>query len=112
MKRRLDELMQTVLDGEATPDETSELDQRLAGDASARARFEETRRLFDALSRVPKPYPPEGLVASVLANIPQTPVPARRDGQLSVAPGVIVASSRKARAESPGPGSRVHRVFQ
>jgi len=107
MKRRLDELMQTVLDGEATPDEASELDRRLAGDAPARARFEEFRGLFAALSRMRKAYPPEGLVASVLANIPQNPPPAEREDQLFVAPGVIEASSRKARAESQGRGKRV-----
>ena len=76
MKRHSDELMQTVLDGEATPDEAREFDQRLAADPAARAHYDELRRLFDDLHRVPKAYPPEGLVASVLANIPQNPLSA------------------------------------
>ena len=111
MNRRLDELMQSVLDGDATPEEASELERRLVADAAARARFAEFRRLFDGLREVPKAYPPEGLVASVLANIPQNTVSAGREDQPFVAPGVIRASSRKAR-EIPGTGIRVSQVFQ
>jgi len=85
MNRRLDELMQSVLDGEATPEEATELDRRLAADAAASARFEELGRLFEGLRAVPKAYPPEGLVASVLANIPQNRVPAEDDDQPFVA---------------------------
>jgi len=112
MNRRLDELMQSVLDGEATPEEATELDRRLAADAAASARFEELGRLFEGLRAVPKAYPPEGLVASVLANIPQNRVPAEDDDQPFVASGVIRASSRKARVETPGTGIRVSQVFQ
>ena len=63
--------MHAVLDGEATPDETRELERQLAADPAARAEFDELRRLFDELSRVPKAYPPEGLVASVMARVSQ-----------------------------------------
>ena len=112
MNRRLDELMQSVLDGEATPKEAAELEGRLAADAGSRTQFEENRRLFDGLRRVPKVYPPEGLVASVLANIPQNPVSAEPDDQPFVAPGVLSASSRKARGETPGTGITVSQVFQ
>ena len=112
MNRRLDELMQSVLDGEATPEEATELDHRLAADAAARGRFEELGRLFQSLREVPKAYPPEGLVASVLANIPQNRVSAEDDDQPFVASGVIRASSRKARVETPGTGIRVSQVFQ
>ncbi|HET8830466.1 MAG TPA: hypothetical protein VFN86_00230, partial [Casimicrobiaceae bacterium] len=68
-----DELMHLVLDGEATPAESRELEQRLSTDASARARFDELRYVFDGLGQVPQAFPPEGLIASVLANIPQNP---------------------------------------
>lgn len=64
-------LMHAVLDGAATPDETRSLTGILAVDARARCEFEELRRVFDGLKAVPQPYPPEGLVASVLARTPQ-----------------------------------------
>ena len=67
----LTELMHAVLDGEATPDEARELERRLAADPAARADSTTSARLFDELSRVPKAYPPEGLVASVMAALPQ-----------------------------------------
>ena len=61
-------LMHAALDGEATPGETRELERVLAANPAARAEYDELRQLFDALSRVPKAYPPEGLVASVMAR--------------------------------------------
>ena len=66
------ELMHAVLDGEATPGEALELERLLAADPVARAQFEELRRLFDGLAAVPKEYPPEGLVAAVLAKVPDS----------------------------------------
>src|SRR5215468_5636891 len=68
-KQELTDLMHLVLDGEATPGERRELDSLLAADPAARARFNELRELFDGLSRIPKAYPPEGLVAWVMANV-------------------------------------------
>ncbi|HEX6794889.1 MAG TPA: hypothetical protein VF304_13650 [Casimicrobiaceae bacterium] len=112
MKRHSDELMQAVLDGEATPGEARELDQRLAADPAARAHYEELRGLFDDLHRVPKAYPPEGLVASVLANIPQNPAARRSERQLFVAPGVIEASSRNAGSETPGRSKGMRQIYQ
>ena len=68
---RLTELMHGVLDGEATREEIRELERALAADAAARAEFDELKRLFDDLGRVPKAYPPEGLVSSVMASLSQ-----------------------------------------
>ncbi|HVE49224.1 MAG TPA: hypothetical protein VNG69_06345, partial [Casimicrobiaceae bacterium] len=75
-------LMHAVLDGEATLDQKRELDGLLAGDARARAEYDELGRLFEALGTVPEAYPPEGMVAAVLTAVE------RRD-QLSVHHGVI-----------------------
>ena len=63
--------MHAVLDGEADAGETADLERHLAGDPAAREEFDELRRLFDGLSRIPKAFPPEGLVASVMAQLPQ-----------------------------------------
>jgi anti-sigma factor RsiW len=60
----LDQLMHAVLDGEATPAEASELDRQLAADPAARERFDDLKWLFDGFRRVPKAFPPEGLVAA------------------------------------------------
>jgi hypothetical protein len=59
------QLMYAVLDGEATADEARALERLLAAEPAARAQFEELRSLFDALSCVPKAFPPEGLVAVI-----------------------------------------------
>ncbi|HJU23643.1 MAG TPA: hypothetical protein VJ891_14140, partial [Casimicrobiaceae bacterium] len=104
--------MHLVLDGEATPAEAGELEKRLAADAAARARYDELRSMFAALSRVPKVYPPEGLIASVLANIPQNPDERSVDDQLFMPPGVFGASSSKARGKPPERSSRLRQVFQ
>jgi hypothetical protein len=45
-------LMHAVLDGEATPGETRELDRILAADPSAKAEFYELQLLFDDLGRI------------------------------------------------------------
>jgi len=109
---RTDELMHLVLDGEATPAEAQELARRLSTDASARARFDELRYVFDGLSQVQQAFPPEGLIASVLANIPQKrPHFGPRD-QLFAAPGVIEASSRKARGKGLGRSEWMDQILQ
>jgi hypothetical protein len=64
-------LMHTVLDGEATPEESRALEQHLAADPAARAEFDALARLFDALASIPSVVPPAGLVDSVMARIPQ-----------------------------------------
>jgi hypothetical protein len=109
---RTDELMHLVLDGEATPAESRELEQRLSTDASARTRFDELRYLFDGLSQVPQAFPPEGLIASVLANIPQNRRHFIPGDQLFAAPGVLEASSRKARGKGPGRNKWIGQILQ
>ena len=75
-------LMHAVLDGVADAGETAALERHLAGDPDARAEFDLQRRLFDGLARIPKSYPPEGLVASVMANLPpQFPQPTAGQGR-------------------------------
>jgi len=63
-------LMHAVLDGEATPAEARELERRLAAEPEARAEFHSLRALFDELKGMPQAFPPEGLVASVMADLP------------------------------------------
>jgi anti-sigma factor RsiW len=90
-------LMHTVLDGEATAEESLALERLLATDPAARTEHAELCQLFDALSGVPKAFPPEGLVASVMDRLPRQPAhPAHLD-QLSARPGVIGLSSKKPR---------------
>ena len=62
--------MHAVLDGEATPGEARELERLLAADPAARAEFDDLQRLFDGLKAVPMAFPPEGLVSSVMADLP------------------------------------------
>ena len=63
-------LMHAVLDGEATSGEARDLEQLLDLEPVARSHFEELKALFDELGSVPKPFPPEGLVAAVMARVP------------------------------------------
>src|SRR4030081_2620625 len=95
-------LMHAVLDGEATPDEALELDRLLGADPAARAEFEDLKSLFEGFRRVPKAFPPEGLVAAVMASVPRRPAPADHSHQLFVQSGVISQSSMDARDVSPG----------
>jgi anti-sigma factor RsiW len=73
-------LMYAVLDGEADAGEKAALARHLADDPAAREEFDELSRLFGDVSRIPKAYPPEGLVASVMAQIPPQ-FPASAAGQ-------------------------------
>ncbi len=108
---RLHELTHLVLDGEATAEEACELERLIAADSAAKVQFDEMRRLFDGLAAVPKAYPPEGLVASVMARLPASGSGARV-GQLFSQPGVIGLTSREAAAKSPGISATVRRFFQ
>src|SRR5947207_2673986 len=95
-------LMYTVLDGEATDAEARELDRVLAAEPAARTEFGQIRRLFEGINRVPQAFPPEGLVAAVMANIPQNSPPQGRLDQLSLRSRVIGLAWMKARGTSPG----------
>src|SRR3982751_3499841 len=104
-------LMHAVLDGEFTSDERRVLDAALSRDGSARAQFEELQYLFDGLRAVPQPFPPEGLVASVIARAPYQP-PKSDPDQLFSSSGVFEANLKKSRGRSSGDRSRLHQVFQ
>src|SRR5687768_12891653 len=88
-------MMQAVLDGEATPEETREIEALVGRDAQARAEFESLERLFAALRSVPQAHAPEGLVAAA------TNLYDRRD-QLSTSDGVIEDNRIADRGGSPG----------
>ncbi|MGE5089071.1 MAG: anti-sigma factor family protein, partial [Candidatus Levyibacteriota bacterium] len=111
-KTSLTELMHLVLDGEATDEEARELEQHLAADAGARARFGELQRLFAGLGAIPQAFPPEGLVASVMANIPQNRPPARRSSQLLADPGVIGPDTMQIRGAGHGRTKGSRSLFQ
>ena len=106
-------LMHAVLDGEATPAEARELERHLAADAEARAEFDSLRALFDELKGLPQAFPPEGLVASVMAGLPshQLSAPSRVIGSRAQAfPGNIAGSpisdtARRASRSVPYSGS-------
>jgi anti-sigma factor RsiW len=103
--------MHTVLDGEATGAEARELERQLAAEPAARAEFEDLRRLFEGLSRVPQRYPPEGLVAAVLANIPQKSAPQRGRDQLLSRSRVIGTSWMKLGAQARENPQRTFRLI-
>jgi hypothetical protein len=65
---QIHELMHAVLDGEATEPQARELERALAADPTARARFEELKRLFGALEGVPEATPPAAIVERILAR--------------------------------------------
>src|SRR3954465_11421333 len=108
---RLLQLMHAALDGEATPEEARELDERLAGDAAAQAQFAELRGLFDGFARGPQRFPPEGLVAAVTANLPAIESSRADTDQLFASSGVIDANTGNVRGSSPGKRAGVDRVF-
>jgi len=70
-------LMHAVLDGEGTGAEARALDRHLAAEPEARAEFDSLRALFDELKGMPQAFPPEGLVASVMADLPSSQLSAR-----------------------------------
>ncbi len=61
------DLIHSVLDGEATPDEIRELDRLLVRDAAARMECAALRGLFDEFALVPQHQPPEDLQERILA---------------------------------------------
>jgi len=102
------ELMHAVLDGEATPEQAHQLERLLAADPAMRAQFDELQSLFDALRQVPKPHPPEGLVAAVTAALPaREPQPAGLR-QLFSKSRVIESISIRPRATITGQTANIH----
>jgi len=99
-------LMHAVLDGEAAPAEKRELERLLDADPALRARYGQWQALFDAMHRVPPAWPPEGLVAAVMANIPQSP--GAPGDQLSAQPRVFGVPSQTHRA-IPATSAPIHR---
>ena len=53
-------LMHAVLDGEATPEETRELERLLAADPAARAEYDELRSCSTRSPACPRPFPRKG----------------------------------------------------
>src|SRR5687768_17315435 len=92
--------MQAVLDGEATPEETREIEALVARDVQARAEHEQLQRLFAALRDLPQAHAPEGLVAAATRLYDHR-------NQLSTSNGVIEDNS----IADPGlfPGRSVRR---
>ena len=73
--RKYEQLMQDVLDGQATPEQIRELEGWLAGSTEGRARFEELQSLFQTLAQMTDAATPEGLKDDVLRAIrSRTPV--------------------------------------
>ena len=91
--------MQAVLDGEATPEETREIQALLGDDAQARAEYESLERLFAALRDVPQAHAPEGLLAAATRRFEA------RD-QLSTDDGVIEDNRIADPGSSPGRSAR------
>src|SRR5271155_273118 len=109
---RQTELMHAVLDGEATPGEALELERLLVADPVARAQFEELRGLFDGLAAVPKEFPPEGLVSSVLAKVPRDSTRPRGFDQPLSQSRVFGQTTKGARGTTPVGSATVHRISQ
>jgi len=103
-------LMHAVLDGEATAAEIRELQQALAADPAARARFEEWRELWDGLGQIERAYPPEGLVAAVMAALPRQRPAGEDDDQPFPAPGVFAPSSTGSRVTTGETSTTVHAI--
>jgi hypothetical protein len=75
------------------------LERRLAVDPDARAAFAELRRLFDDLGHVAQMFPPEGLVAAVMARLPER---RSRSGQPFSRSRVISAPTTEQQDLPPG----------
>jgi hypothetical protein len=106
------QLMHEVLDGAASADEARELERLLANDPGARAQFEELGRLFKGLNAMPMATPPEGLVAAVLARLPQQHTRRDRLHQLSSRWRVLRVDSRRAQGSLPIRTSRTQLISQ
>ena len=100
-------LMHAVLDGQASPSETLELERQMAASPALRAEFDDLRRICDGLNGVPPKFPPEGLVAAVMSQLPGRPAPQGPIRQLFAASRVIAQDSINAPGTMPGKSARV-----
>jgi hypothetical protein len=104
----LQALMHAVLDAEATPDQAAELQRQLSASPAARAEFEQLKRLFDDLASLPARHPPEGLVASIQAQLPGVRAASKPDAQLSAVSRVLRESEEDIRIRGDGPVEQQH----
>jgi len=65
----IEQLMHDVLDGVATPEEQTRLEQHLAADPVLRERYSELRSMFDTLNRMPLVEAPDDLHAELMRTI-------------------------------------------
>ena len=72
IEHRREQLMQDVLDGQASPEQIRELQAWLASTPEGRARFEELEGLFKSLGEVPDAAAPVGLKDQVIEAIRQS----------------------------------------
>ena len=69
-EHELDHLIQDVLDGVATPEQTARLEERLRRDPALEERQRELQGLFEALRRVPRVEAPTDLRNRILRALP------------------------------------------
>lgn len=110
--RDIDQLMQDVLDGSASPEEAAELERFLGANAPARARFEEYTRLFRDLGRVPRAQPPDGFGPALMERVALRPARSGGWRQLFSLSRVSRGSTNGSRGHAPGLSVRAHRGFQ
>jgi anti-sigma factor RsiW len=85
----LTELMHSVLDGQAAPEDVQVLEARLAADPAARAEYDAWQRLFGVLGQMPLAAPPEGMAAAIEAAARHRETSAADSFQPFGQPGVI-----------------------
>jgi len=117
VERELDALIQDVLDGVATPEESARLETRLREDPAARARHREVSQLFTALGRSRRFEAPPELKTRILRTLPAgapgvrtlAPAPSGRQLRLAyvfaagLAAGVIGAGALTGFWKAPSP---------
>ena len=81
MREPIEDLIQRVLDGSATPEERNRLDTLIAADPALRRRHEELAHVFTVLGSARMAAPPEDLRGSVMQAIADLPTSASRRAQ-------------------------------
>jgi hypothetical protein len=69
MKPRIEELINREIDGETTPDESSELRTHLARDPESQAYYEDLRKVAGWLKRVPPVDAPSSLKPAIMSEV-------------------------------------------